>query len=360
MPAHSVKVKLEAVARRPDLANRVQKGRSTLYNGGREERNEFMRDDARMKRVGADGSVEPGEHRGAASSQPRVEKVLRLFRQMGELEAKIDFEPSFKAVRGRLFGDRLLLGLDRRETGGSRDERIVAVCANIGMPHDLLSSFRQGLPDANHVYFGVEGKDGTLLFKAYLEFRDRIEKEIGDAPAAGRSFPLFTGFKWDSFTPGRQAVSRYIWYPSLPVAEMLERLQRNLDAGRHGGLLELVQGIARRAEERISPADIQYLEVVEEGNPRSSFDLNIYKSGLRLEDLCPDLLRALRHYAIPFNRFELLYQRIKSERFGHLAGGVDRENEDFMTVYYGVKDIHSSQLGSARMVPEDRPPQPRW
>ena len=44
-----------------------------------------------------------------------------------------------------------------------------------------------------------------------------------------------------------------------------------------------------------------------------------------------------------------------TERFGHLAGGVDREDNDFMTVYYGVKHVHSGQLGSATIVPADGP-----
>jgi tryptophan halogenase len=155
-------------------------------------------------------------------------------------------------------------------------------------------------------------------------------------------------------------VSRYVWHRSLPVPEILERLQATIDPSRHGALLELVQGIARQASERIAPGEIQYLEVTEEGNPRRSFDLNVYKSGLRLQDLNPELLRALAYYGIPFSRFAPLYQRIKRERLGHLAGGVDREGNDFMTVYYGVHEVHSSQLGSAMVVQEDRPPQPRW
>jgi tryptophan halogenase len=279
---------------------------------------------------------------------------------MGGLDTKVDFEPSFKAVRDRLLANRLLLGFDRLQTDASRDEEIASVCERIGMPSSLLAAFRQGLPDANHVYFGAEKNDRTLVLKAYLEFRDRIEKEIRGAPVAGRSFSLFTGFKWDAFAPARQVVSRYVWHRSLPVPEILERLQATIDPSRHGALLELVQGIVRQASERIAPGEIQYLEVTEEGNPRRSFDLNVYKSGLRLQDLNPELLRALAYYGIPFSRFAPLYQRIKRERLGHLAGGVDREGNDFMTVYYGVHEVHSSQLGSAMVVQEDRPPQPRW
>lgn len=295
------------------------------------------------------------ENRDPSGTDEHLEKILTLFRHLGGLDAKIDYEPSFKAVHGHLFENRFLLGLNRQETGGSPDERIALICEKIGMPHNLLASFKRTLPDANHVYFGVEKDEQTLILKAYLEYRDKIEKEIGGARVTGQSFPLFTGFKWDTSSPTRQAVTRYAWYPSLPVPDILERLRITIDPSRHSELYEIVQGIAKLASEKMSHNDIQYLEVTEEGNPRKSFDINIYKSGLRLGDLLPYLSSVLRHYAIPSDRFESLYQRIKTERFGHLAGGVDRENKDFMTVYYGVKQIRSGQLGSVTIGAGDRP-----
>jgi hypothetical protein len=120
-------------------------------------------------------------------------------------------------------------------------------------------------------------------------------------------------------------------------------------------LFDIVGGITKRASEKISHSDIQFLKVTEEDNPRSSFDINIYKSGLLLGNLWPYLLRALRHYAVPSGRLETLYQRIRTERFGHLAGGVDREDRDFMTFYFCVKHVHSSQLGSATIASGNRP-----
>ena len=301
--------------------------------------------------------MESNQHQDASGAEARVDKILTLFRNMGQLNTQIDFEHSFKAVGGHLFADRFLLGFNRRETGASGDESIASICANIGMPQELLGSFSRALGDANQIYFGVEKNAHTLLYKAYLEYRDKIEGEIGDGSAGGDSFRLFTGFKWDAFSPSRQAITFYDWYPALSIEEIHERLQTTLEPTQHSELLDVVQGITRRAAQKTSHYDIQYLEVSEDGNPRRSFDINIYKSGLRLEDLCPYLLRALRQCDISFDRFDVLYQRIKNERFGHLAGGIDRENNDFMTVYYGVKSIHSDQLGSAKVAPADQSPQ---
>jgi hypothetical protein len=341
------------VAMRPSVAKRLAIG---LNNAVRNHETTCPAPEPVSAVDVAEENVPPQETRDASGAEARVEKVLTLFRQLGRLDVKIDFEHSFKVVHSHLFADRFLLGMNRREMEGSRDERITLICEHIGMPHNLLASFKRALPNANHVYFGIERNEQTLLYKAYLEFRDKIEKESGGAPVSSRSFRLFTGFKWDAFSPTRQVVTRYAWYPSLPVAEIFERLRTSLEPSRHSELLEVVRGITKRASEKISHSDIQYLEVTEDGNPRRSFDINIYKSGLRIEDVCPYLLRALRHYAIPFGRFEPLYQRIRADRFGHLAGGVDRENKDFMTVYCGVKAMHSSQFGSATIVRGDRLP----
>lgn len=223
------------------------------------------------------------------------------------------------------------------------------------MPPNLLASFQRALPDANHVYFGAEKDEHALLFKAYLEFRDRAERAMFDARVAGQSFLLFTGFKWDAFSPSRQAVARYDWHTALTIPIMLDRLRMLIEFRPHLALLDIFQRIIERASERISHSEIQFLEVTEEGKPRRSFDINVYKAGLRLEDIGPCLFSAARNYALPAESFQTLYERIKTERLGHLAGGVDRTNKDFMTVYYGVKQVHSSQFGSATIVSHDRP-----
>jgi hypothetical protein len=188
-----------------------------------------------------------------------------------------------------------------------------------------------------------------------VEFRDTVEKDLGRTRMFGHPHTLYTGFKWDTSAPHRQAVTRYAWYPSLPIPELLARLRVITEPGRHSGLLDIAQGVTERASHEIPHGDIQYVEVTEEANPRRSFDINIYKSGLRIEDLCPYLLRALPNFAITPERFESLYQRIRGERFGHLAGGIDRDDKEFMTVYYGVTHVHSHQLRSATSVPADPP-----
>jgi hypothetical protein len=44
-----------------------------------------------------------------------------------------------------------------------------------------------------------------------------------------------------------------------------------------------------------------------------------------------------RHYSIPPEQFSALYEGVRDKTFGHIAGGIDREGRDFVTVYYGVE-----------------------
>ena len=276
-----------------------------------------------------------------------VEKARVLLQCVTVLDAKISFERSFKVIQRQLFDKRFLLGINRQEIGDKSDEQVTSICEAIDIPTNLFEDFKRYLPDANHIYLGFEDNGKTVLYKVYLEFRDRIEEEIRERDIGATSFLLHLGFKWDLEDSTRQTTTRYMWYPSLPVKDILARLRNIMDPRRHGDLLETVGGIIDQASARISHNDIQYLEVTEEDNPRKSFDINIYKAQLRVRDLYPLLLKTMKHYAIPLEKFQPFYETIKTNRFGHLAGGIDREDRDFLTMYHGVKylDSHHSQFG---------------
>ena len=80
-----------------------------------------------------------------------------------------------------------------------------------------------------------------------------------------------------------------------------------------------------------------YVNAVEEGNPRNSFDLNFYKAGLRVGDLYPMLSVLCERYAIPRSQLDELNAEAGSRPFGHLSGGIGRDGQDFLTVYYEIE-----------------------
>jgi len=63
----------------------------------------------------------------------------------------------------------------------------------------------------------------------------------------------------------------------------------------------------------------------------------MYRANLLLNELYPFLLDIMKHYSIPAEEFHVLYEPVKSQIFGHLSGGIDRQDRDFLTIYFGVK-----------------------
>ena len=82
-----------------------------------------------------------------------------------------------------------------------------------------------------------------------------------------------------------------------------------------------------------------YVEAEEEGNPRRSFDLNLYKAGLRVADVQPALSRLRERYSVAEAAFADLLRECGTKRLGHLSGGLGRETEDFLTLYYEIEGL---------------------
>jgi len=116
---------------------------------------------------------------------------------------------------------------------------------------------------------------------------------------------------------------------------MQERLSEDFYGDKAGGPFEIVKGILDLASSKVNKERFLYLDVKEENNPRSSFDINVYGANLQLQEVYPFLLDMCRHYSIPEKQFLNLYEPAKTNILGHLAGGIDREGRDFFTIYYG-------------------------
>lgn len=293
----------------------------------------------------------PSLERSAPPDRPPLgpEAVVSMMRQVGRLAVRVEFERSFKLTRGRLSSDRLLLGVRRSPGTNAADEAIAALCHTIGMPSDLLRAFRAALGDANHVYFGAERDGSSLTFKAYLEFRDTIAQRALEGQARSPAAELYTGYKWDPANPSRHAVSHYHWLADLSPDQILQRVQDLGGGDARAGLGAVTTSIVARALETLTPQAIQFLEVREEGNPRRSFDINVYKVGARLVDWLPAWRLARDHFAVPAEPFDALFGRIGTERVGHLAAGVDRHGRDFLTLYYGGTAIDGQRLAQATL-----------
>jgi hypothetical protein len=245
------------------------------------------------------------------------------------LNIRYAWERSVRFCRGGLLGNRFLLTLTKEAIEKNQDDTVLSLCGRLQIPEAMMETARANLPAARFVHFGFEENETACLYKVYLEFE-------GKKALPGSTFLLHLAFKWDIADPTRHFVSNYLWYPSLSVAGILDRLAQIYRDDACPKSFELAKSIVNLAAAR-PDHQMAYLEVSEPAGERRSFDLNMYDALFQVQDLQPLLARMSEHFAIPAAQFSDLYERIKTKRFGHMAGGIHRGGQDFFNLYYGVE-----------------------
>jgi len=270
-----------------------------------------------------------GSIQSAASDDDAPAEARPMLALVRGLNVGFGFEKSFKLSPGNVHADRLILGV---RTSLVNRESVLTVCRGLGMPDPHLTQFGELFPEANTVGFGFEGG----AYKVYLEFWDKLRQRVQRDPGNIAPELLFLGYKWPISDPARCALARYTCYPLLSIRGIRKRLVALYDDLAMPSL-EAAREIVDLAASRIGANDsFVYVKAAEEGNPRNSFDLNLYKAGLRVAELYPVLSVVCEHFSIPESRLESLNAEAGSRTFGHLSGGTGRDGQDFLTVYYEI------------------------
>jgi hypothetical protein len=285
----------------------------------------------------------PGEKPAVVSRAPTPshaepaaagEKAALLFRIMDDLHTPHMYERSVRFTEQSLAANRFLLSLNKQSVKTDFRQAALGLCERMAMPAPFRALAERYLDKARAVHLGFEGDERTL-FKFYVEY-DRTAQEASratpNAPAT-----LHVAFKWDTADPEHRVISRYLLHPALSEAQILERMSRIYRTGSNGSSLEIARAVLAVACTRVDAESLQYLEVQEDGNDRLSFDLNFYDAGLLVKDLQAPLAQMRQRFAIKPGQFQALYDQIKPQTAGHLAGGVHRNGRDFFNVYYGVQ-----------------------
>jgi hypothetical protein len=270
------------------------------------------------------------QHRPEQLTQ-RAQQAALPFTLLEQLEIPCGYERSFKISPGKLFANRYLLGISRADT---TPEILKEICTGLKMPESLLAQFEENLSGANLVFLGFEENQENTSYRVYLEYWDKICGEIEQAPKKTHPRLMFLGYKWDIEHPQRQAISEYTCYPLLSTSKIVERITGLYETAKDGCTVGCVRNIIDRAAEQAGDGNFIYLEVSETGNRRSSFDLNLYKSGLRIDDIDDILIDLQRRYKIKEPPFSRLLQLVGPKRLGHISGGTTGEGEEFVTCYY--------------------------
>lgn len=286
----------------------------------------------------------PGDHEriaelsAVASQSDRQEGARTIDLLMTWIERRgVSYgrEDSFKLSRGRILADRVLVGIDMKDVTVSW---LFEVATGLGMPASCRSQLEPHLSKANAVLFGIEDRTDGSVRKVYLEFWDQVRDDVRrSGPEAPRLLHL--GVKWDTRRPGRSELAHYMCHPQLGLREVCRRMGSVYGPAVAPAALEEALAIVRLGAMRRPHSSMLYLEVSEEGNPRSSFDVNLYKSGLTVSDVATPLEHAARNFGVPEESLLAETRRLGPCPLGHLAGGIDRHGNEFLSVYAEVRAI---------------------
>ena len=247
-------------------------------------------------------------------------------------------ERSFKVRRGAVLWDRMLVGIDKASIAPTADLKLLNICDRMGMPPGLREAFRPELAEVNFVLFGFEADGETVVHKAYLEYYDQFPSRTRDQADKTSPYLMHLGYKWDVDDPSRTARTRYTWLPMLSGSAILNRIEAIYATAERPEGFEAVEKIFRAAAGRLNRSQLIYLDVTEVGQPRRSFDVNLYAAGLRLSEIGEMLDLTARRFDVADETVLRRLAEIDEAVLGHLAGGVDRHEREFMTVYYELVD----------------------
>ena len=251
------------------------------------------------------------------------------------LAAPFGLERSVKIVPGALLEDRFLVSLHRSAFGAAAADRLRQMGDVLGAPPGFADAIAAAQADADIIHFGYEGGPGPAIYKIYLEYASAVRR----ARAQNAPDPVLVhlAYKWTPGAAGQGTVTRYSWTPCGSEAAIAERIERLVPTGEAPRALRCGLDLLSRCAGRSEPRQLFLMAVEEPGNPRRSYDINVYQAELHLRDIADLVGAAATEFAVPQSRVRALLERSGALALGHLSGGRGRDGEEFVTIYYGVE-----------------------
>ncbi len=203
------------------------------------------------------------------------------------------------------------------------------ICRAMRMPEHFYEVVSRMMSAAVFVHFGFEAAQDLRIGKFYLQ------KAVSENSNQGLEF---LGFKWPIQCAAKCVVTRYHRRTVERIESLIPLLLQPLPAS-HAGILEplyerVLNSFAAAMPDEDPLSRVRLLEVTEEGSNRRSWDLNVYdleQNVSCLADLLPDCLRAL---GFPSQGLQSWLKYSKDTTLGHLAAGMSRSQQPFLTIYH--------------------------
>ena len=262
-----------------------------------------------------------------------AQKATLPFAILEQLDVACGYERSFKMLRNTLLANRYMLGVNTEDL---TRQQLLEICRQIEMPNDHLDSIAAHLSDANLIFLGFEHSADSCIYKVYLEFWEKLKRDLLSRRNQQEPALLHLGYKWDTNDSLRRAITRYLLHPLLSVREILSRIAEIYATSDDRTSFAAAEEIIALAASRGGDVSLRYMEVEKGNSPRVSFDVNLYGAALRMSQIHNALARMRSYFSISSEEFRRLNGLVGNKLLGHISGGIDRNGESFFTVYYEV------------------------
>jgi len=252
-----------------------------------------------------------------------------LLRWVAESRPPLNFERSLRLQPDTVEIRRCLFSFPTAALGNSAVDEVLQICRLMSSPEQQLTAIQRFFRGAEHVHFGFEYSGDTAIGKCYLELAD-------SGPEASETARLkFLGYKWSMNDPSVAVVSRYRTLAVKAWANVAETMQQQVSADLRPAMSQLL-GEFQPATDGVETAELNLLEVEEEGSNRRSYDLNVYA----VEHTVADVERSIRAVAAALHcNMQQLDQWAADNRdatVGHVAVGQNRVGLPFLTIYHSA------------------------
>lgn len=282
--------------------------------------------------------IEPVAAPAGRASLHRTPESARLADLVAGLDQPFGYEHSVKASPAGLQTERFLMSLHRASLGPTPETTLDRLASALGLPERERAQAAGLIGGADILHLGYENGPSGALYKLYVEWSSRTDAAwTGEDEAGAEPMLVHRAYKWTPTGTHPPVVTLYHWPRVRSPGEIEARLARLADLWGAAGapVLRTARAILRLAQERGRGA-VHYLEASEEPGPRLSYDLNLYACGLTVADAEPVLGQALADLGIPPQAGAFVLGERLRETLGHVAGGVGRDGQPFVTVYSGV------------------------
>lgn len=207
---------------------------------------------------------------------------------------------------------------------------LVALLTQLQFPAADLPRLQHMLSAGDVIHLGFEAEAHGYLCKVYVEAAQRTRHlwAAADLPE-GVAVNVHRALKWRP-TDAHCVETHYDWLPCRSAQNLIGHMQQLCDWLSEQALTELLAPVLAR----VPVIDLQLLRVSEPGNKRQSFDLNCYDAELCVADLEPWLMAPVMLDKLN-SLLQLRELDLGRQSLGHVAAGIARSGQPFLTVYYG-------------------------